>query len=66
MKVMACDRKGKQFEPNQSTGRPLQYICDKLLDLEADMDIIELYTEVVLRDGSYVRACPNYRGGTLV
>jgi len=62
MKVMACDRKGKQFEPNQSTGRPLQYICDKLLDLEADMDIIELYTEVVLRDGSYVRACPNYRG----
>ena len=59
---MACDRKGKQFVPNQNTGRPSQLVCDKLLELEADDNTIEVYNEVILRDGSYVRACPNHRG----
>jgi len=61
-KVMAYDRFGKEFIPNHNTGMPSQLVCDKLLELEATVDTIELYNEVVLRDGSYVRACPNYRG----
>jgi hypothetical protein len=61
-KVVACDRKGNQFDPNQSTGRPSLFTCEKLLEVETDVEVIEIYNEVVLRDGSYVRAYPNYRG----
>ena len=61
-KVVACDRKGNQFDPNQNTGRPSQLVCDKLLDIEVDLEVLELYNEVILRDGSYMRANPNYRG----
>lgn len=61
-KVVACDRKGNQFDPNQSTGRPSLFTCEKLLEVETDLEVIEIYNEVVLRDGSYVRAYPNYRG----
>ena len=60
--VLACDRKGKHFVPNENTGRPSQFVCEKLLELEAEIDTIELYNEVILRDGSYVRASPNHRG----
>ena len=61
-KVMACDRKGNKFDPNQSTGCPSKLVCDKLLEIEVELEVIELYNEVILRDGSYVRASPNYRG----
>lgn len=61
-KVVACDRKGNRFDPNQSTGRPSLFACEKILEVETDIEIIELYNEVILRDGSYVRAYPNYRG----
>jgi hypothetical protein len=57
---MACDRKGKQVDPNPSTGCPSKWVCDKLLDINTD-PVIEIYNEVILRDGSYVRAWPNYR-----
>jgi hypothetical protein len=60
--VIASDRKGNKFEPNQSTGRPSELVCDKLLEIETDLDKLEIYNEVILRDGSYVRASPNYRG----
>ena len=59
-RAMACDRKGKQVDPNQSTGCPSKLVCDKLLDINTD-PVIEVYNEVILRDGSYVRAWPNYR-----
>ena len=61
-KVVACDRKGNQFEPNVNSGCPSKLVCDKLLEIEVELDVLELYNEVVLRDGSYVRASPNYRG----
>jgi len=59
---MACDCKGNQFEPNESTGCPTKLVCEGLLEIETDVNILDLYNEVVLRDGSYVRASPNYRG----
>ena len=59
-RVMACDRKGNQTVPNESTGCPTQLVVDKLLGIESE-PVIEIYTEVILRDGSYVRAWPNYR-----
>jgi uncharacterized protein (DUF2237 family) len=61
-KVVACDRKGNRFEPNTTSGCPSKIVLEKLLEVEITMDVLELYNEVVLRDGSYVRACPNYRG----
>jgi len=60
--VVANDRKGNKFVPNESTGRPSESVCSKLLEIETDMDTLEIYNEVILRDGSYVRAFPNYRG----
>ena len=60
--VMACDRKGNQFVPNESSGCPSNLVRDELLVIETDVDTLEVYNEVILRDGSYVRACPNYRG----
>ena len=61
-KLVACDRKGNRFEPNQSTGFHSQLVCNRLLEMESDVDKLELYNEVILRDGSYIRASPNYRG----
>jgi hypothetical protein len=58
--VMACDRKGKQFDPNEISGCPSRVVCDKLLEVETG-SVVEVFNEVILRDGSYVRACPNYR-----
>ena len=37
-------------------------VIQKLLELVGDHDDIHVYNEAILRDGSYVRAHPNYRG----
>lgn len=54
--VVACDRKGNKFEPNESTGRPTEFVCNKLLEIESGLDHLEIY------NGSYIRASPNYHG----
>jgi hypothetical protein len=61
-KIEASDRKGNRFPPNANTGCPSVMFMEKLLDLESELEVLELYNEVILRDGSYVRASPNYRG----
>jgi hypothetical protein len=61
-KVMACDRKGNKAEPNTNSGCPTELVCKKLLEVELELQVLELYNEVILRDGCYVRASPNYRG----
>ena len=59
--VIACDRKGKPLLSDDGYHlNPL--VVDKLLEFEADSQNIEVYNEVILRDGSYVRAFHNYRG----
>jgi hypothetical protein len=53
-KLVACDRKGNQFKPNQNTGCHSQLVCNRLLEMESDVDRLEIYNEVILRDGSYI------------
>lgn len=59
--VFACDRKGRQTVPNNTTGSLNPLVVQKLLEVEPTGDQVEVYNEVTLRDGSYVRAFPSYR-----
>jgi hypothetical protein len=59
--VSACDRKGRRSVPDAITGSLHPLVVAKILEVEAVLDEIEVYNEVILRDGSYVRAFPNYR-----
>lgn len=60
--VLACDRKGSRFVPDERTGKLDRHVVEHLLETVPDLDEINVYNEVILRDGSYVRAYPNYRG----
>jgi hypothetical protein len=60
--VFACDRKGTRVVPNNMTGTLDCMVVQKILEVEPTLDQVEVYNEVTLRDGSYVRAFPNYRG----
>jgi len=60
--VKAIDRKGSELDPDDRTGHLHPFLVSKLLELEPDIDVFQVYNEVILRDGSYVRAFPNYRG----
>jgi hypothetical protein len=59
---MACDRKGRELDPNKSTGNIDPLVVEKIIEEEPLLESIEVYNEVTLRDGSYIRAFPNYRG----
>jgi hypothetical protein len=60
--VTACDRKGGQCTPNSQSGTLNGYVVEKLLEVQPHVDLVEVYNEVILRDGSYIRAFQNYRG----
>ena len=60
--IVACDRKGKRYDPDRTSGNLNTTVVEKLLEVEPDLQEIQVFNEVILRDGSYVRAFPNYRG----
>jgi hypothetical protein len=61
--TFSCDRKGKRLPTTDNHHGALHPIIVKYLtETEPDLHEIHLYNEVILRDGSYVRAFPNYRG----
>jgi hypothetical protein len=59
--LRACDRKGTERLPDESSGFLDITITNKLLELESQIDEFSIFTEVVIRNGSRVKACPNYR-----
>jgi hypothetical protein len=59
--VLALDRKGRRRVPDMISGNLNPFIVQKLLEIEPLLDEIPIYNEVILRDGSYVRAFPSYR-----
>ena len=59
--LRACDRKGGERLPDKSSGYLDIAITSKLLELESLIDEFSIFTEVVIRNGSRVKATPNYR-----
>ena len=60
--VFSCDRKGNRQIQGNMTGILHQVVVNKLLELLPESNCIEVYCEVILRDGSYIRAFPKYHG----
>jgi hypothetical protein len=59
--LWACDRKYKEGKPNKESGFIDEYVLQYLKEHEPDMAYIDIYNEVILRDGGMrVRASPNY------
>ena len=60
--VLACDRKGNRHLPDLQTGHLKPVVVRKILEDLPEYTDVEVYCEVVLRDGSCVRAFENFRG----
>jgi hypothetical protein len=58
--LRACDRKGMERLPDKSSGDIDIAITGQLLELESHIDEFSIYTEVIIRNGSRVRASPNH------
>ena len=63
-KVWAYDRHGVRSNPDAISGNLHPLVVEKLLEELPEVDNIKVFNEVILRDGSYVRAFPNYRNET--
>eukprot|EP00980_Cylindrotheca_fusiformis_P011166 scaffold2562_cov78-Cylindrotheca_fusiformis.AAC.2 len=59
--VLALDRKGNCSDCDASSGSPPEAVVSHLMSNEPDMERFELYNEVVIRNGTRIRAWPNYR-----
>ena len=59
--VLAVDRKGRRRVPDIASGNLNPLVVRMILEIEPSLDEIPIFNEVILRDGSYVRAFPNYR-----
>jgi hypothetical protein len=58
--VAAFDRFGKARNPDENSGYLDETVITALLDLEPQVDTFQIFTEVILRNDSRIRACPNY------
>jgi hypothetical protein len=60
-KVQASDRKGNLRDPDKQSGMLPDLVVKYLLTEDPNIDHYEVYSEIIIRDDSYIRAWPNYR-----
>ena len=60
-RIYAVDRKGKTYDPSISTGTLHPFVINALEVLEPNINIFDVYNEVLLRGCIWIRAFPNYR-----
>jgi hypothetical protein len=59
--VQASNRFGKHRDPDKQSGNLHDCVIKFLLQEDLNITQYEVYTEVILRNDSYIRAWPNYR-----
>ena len=60
-KVQASDRFGNLRHPDPQSGNLPDFAVQFLLNEDLNLHHFEVYSEVIIRNDSYIRACPNYR-----